>query len=821
MRQFDVKGMTCSACSARVQKAVSRLEGVSECNVNLLTNSMSVVGEATDGEIISAVCKAGYQASLKTNPTESIKNAQNKNLELSAYRKRLILSIGFLLVLLYISMGYNMLSFPLPEFLDKNYLALGIIQAVLALAVTVINRKFFINGSKAIINRSANMDTLVMLGSGIAFLYSVYALVLIGVFPIQASLYYKELYFESSAMILALITLGKMLECYSKGKTTNAIKSLLDLSPKTVNVIRNGKEISLPISELKEGDVFIVRPGENLPADAVVIEGGSAVNECALTGESMPVDKTIGSKVWASTTNLSGALTCKAERVGEDTTLAKIIKLVTDASATKAPIAKIADKVSGIFVPIVMGIAIITVIGWLISGSAVGYALARGISVLVISCPCALGLATPVAIMVASGVGAKNGVLFKTAISLEKTGKAKIIALDKTGTITKGVPVVTDVILAVDTDELTLLTTAMSLEYNSEHPLSKAIIEYCKSKNVTPFAVKDFKAIAGSGVTATSGDNILYGVNAKYASQITKISEIDAQTTKQLARQGKTPMLFLQNDKLLGVIAVADQIKEDSAEAIAELKSMGLKVVMITGDNSLTASAIGKLAGVDEIISEVLPEGKAEVVSALKTQGLTVMVGDGINDAPALTSADVGIAVGAGSDVAIDSAEVILVNNKLSDVVKALKLSQATMRNIKQNLFWAFCYNSVGIPLATGIFIPLLGFGLSPMFGAAAMSLSSFCVVTNALRLNLIKFNKKIDNKKENNAMQKTIKIEGMMCPHCEARVKRVLEALPEITLAEVSFKLGTAVITLTSDVSDERLKSLIEEQDYKAISIE
>lgn len=841
MKQYNVKGMSCAACSARVEKAVNNVDGVTSCSVNLLTNSMNVEGSADADTIINAVKAAGYDASLKnSDKNKRLLEAKDAlaDTETPILKKRLISSLIFLIILMYFSMGHTMFNFPLPKFIDENFALLGIIQTILTLIIMIINRKFFINGFKSLLNLSPNMDTLVALGSSASFLYSLYALNSIVNFEYldiidSAKHYYmSELYFESSAMILTLITVGKMLEARSKGKTTDALKSLMNLSPQNAVLEKNGQEITTPIEEVKINDIFIVRPGENIPVDGIVIEGESAVNESALTGESIPVDKAYGDTVSAATTNQSGFLKCKATRVGEDTTLSQIIQLVSDAAATKAPIAKAADKVSGIFVPIVMIIAFITAFVWFTLGESTGFSLARGISVLVISCPCALGLATPVAIMVGNGVGAKNGILFKNAISLEKAGSLDIIALDKTGTITKGEPVVTDIIPASNITSEELLKYAGALEAKSEHPLAKAITLKITEENINIFNVTQFKAFPGNGLEAIFKDEKIIGGNYNFIKENFDIPSDYEKQAKQLASNGKTPLFFAKGDEFLGIIAVADTLKEDSAEAIKQLRKLGLKVVMLTGDNEQTANAIGKLAGVDEVIAGVLPEGKEQVIRKLQLEGKTAMVGDGINDAPALTRADIGIAIGAGTDIAIDAADIVLMKSRLFDVPAAIRLSRKTLKNIHENLFWAFIYNIIGIPLAAGVFIGLLGWKLNPMFGAAAMSLSSFCVVSNALRLNFFKiYNSKHDKKlfkiksknkgKEFITMEKTITIKGMMCPHCEASVKNALEALPEVSEAIVSHKTGTATITLTAPVSDEILTDTITKKDYTVISIQ
>lgn len=822
MEQYDVTGMSCAACSARVEKAVSAVDGVTSCSVNLLMNTMGVEGTADPSSIIAAVEAAGYGASLKGAKAAQKPDDEIKDKETPKIIKRLAASVIFLAVLMYFSMGH-MVGLPLPEALEHSPAANGLIQLLLAALVMVINQKFFISGFKGLINRAPNMDTLVALGSSAAFGYSVYALFAAinaqTVGDMQAAMSYRhEYYFESAAMILTLITVGKLLEARSKGKTTNALKGLMELAPKTAKLIRDGKEVSVPVEQVKAGDIFVVRPGESVPVDGTVIDGSAAVDESALTGESLPSDKREGSSVSAGTVNLSGFMKCEASRVGEATTLSQIIKMVENAAATKAPIAKIADKVSAVFVPTVMTIALVTVIAWLIAGESFGFALARGISVLVISCPCALGLATPVAITVGSGVGAKNGILFKTAVSLEETGKAKTVVLDKTGTVTSGKPVVTD-IMPCGISENRLLEYAYSLEARSEHPLAGAVNNYSHNAGIKPLAVDEFKALPGNGLCAVLDGEMLVGGNEAFVSEYAVIGDEQKRTANILAENGKTPLFFALGSELLGIIAVADTLKEDSREAIDRLHKMGLRVIMLTGDNKRTAKAVGKAAGVDEVIAEVLPDGKERVVCELGEKGKTVMVGDGINDAPALTRADTGIAIGAGTDIAIDAADVVLVNSRLSDVPAAIKLSRATLRNIKENLFWAFIYNIIGIPVAAGVFIPIFGWQLSPMLGAAAMSLSSFCVVTNALRLNFFKTsNETVNNnfKEENKAMKKTLYVEGMMCAHCEARVKSVLEELPEVTLAEVSHESGTAKVTFNADISDEALKAVIEAQGYK-----
>ncbi len=819
MEKYTVTGMSCAACSARVEKAVLGVEGVTSCTVNLLTNSMLVEGTAAEEQIISAVSSAGYGAFKKDG--EKAKKTSNdlKDIETPKLVKRLIWSVVFLVVLMYVSMGHMMWGWPLPSFFNNNHIAMGLLQLLLSGIIMVINQKFFVSGFKGIIKGAPNMDTLVSLGSSAAFIYSTYALFLMSdaVLKQNHSLvitYMHEFYFESAAMILALVTVGKMLEARSKGKTTNAIKGLMKLSPKTANVIIDGKEITIPIEELKKEDVFVVRPGETIPTDGIVIDGITAVDESALTGESNPVDKTANANVSAATVNLSGYIKCKATRVGEDTTLSQIIKMVSDAAATKAPIAKIADKVSGVFVPIVIAVAILTSVVWLFVGESLGFSLARGISVLVISCPCALGLATPVAIMVGSGVGAKLGVLFKTAVSLEETGKVKYVAIDKTGTITKGEPSVTD-ISSVNSNDRELLKTAYSLEIRSEHPLSRAIIKKAEEQNLNLEEVNEFKIFSGNGLTANLNGEKIIGGNYNFVSETVKIPANAIKTAEDLAEEGKTPLFFAKGNEFLGIIAVADVIKEDSIEAINELKSMGIKVIMLTGDNEKTADAIGRMVGVDEVISGVLPDGKEAVIKALKQKGKIAMVGDGINDAPALTSADIGIAIGNGTDIAVDAADVVLMKSRLSDVVSAIKLSRKTLKNIKENLFWAFIYNAIGIPIAAGVFIGSLGWKLSPMFAAAAMSLSSVSVVSNALRLNNFK-----NRKKENIKMEKRIIIDGMMCGHCSGRVKTVLENLPQVISAEVSHETGEAKIVLNAEISDEILKSTIEAEGYTVTKI-
>jgi len=854
MKQYTVTGMSCAACSTRVEKAVSKVPGVTSCSVSLLTNSMGVEGSATDQEIIKAVADAGYGASAKDAEGEKNGGANSAaaseealaDHETPILKKRLLYSVGFLLVLMYFSMGHMMWNWPLPAFMDGNHVMMGLVQLYLTVIIMVINQKFFINGFKSLFHGAPNMDTLVALGSFASFGYSSYALFAMTYAEHQGDAeavmgYMHEFYFESAAMILTLITVGKMLEARSKGKTTDALKSLMKLSPKTAVVEKEGKETEVPVEQVRIGDVFVVRPGENIPVDGVVLEGNSAVNEAALTGESIPVDKQAGDRVSAATINQSGFIRCEATRVGEDTTLSQIIRMVSDAAATKAPIAKVADKVSGIFVPAVISIAVLTVIVWLIAGESVGFALARGISVLVISCPCALGLATPVAIMVGNGMG----ILFKTAVSLEETGKVEIVALDKTGTITSGEPKVTDVLAADGTSEEELLKLAYSLESRSEHPLAKAIVAYGAEKQAEQIPVSEFKALPGNGLEGKVGDADVKGGSLKFAQSQTEISEKIKSQAEKLAEEGKTPLMFLKNGILAGMIAVADVIREDSPQAVKELQNMGIEVVMLTGDNERTAKAIGRQAGVDRVIAGVLPDGKEEVIRRLKEQGKVAMVGDGINDAPALTRADMGIAIGAGADVAIDAADVVLVKSRLSDVPAAIRLSRGTLRNIHENLFWAFFYNVIGIPLAAGIWIPIFGWKLNPMFGAAAMSLSSFCVVTNALRLNLLNIkdsrkDKKIrrkaaapagavvaaaeintETKKENKTMTKTMKIEGMMCGHCEAAVKKALEALDGVASAEVSHEKGTAVVTLEKDVDNAVLTKAVEDKDYKVVSVQ
>lgn len=830
MKQYNVTGMSCASCVARVEKAVNKVDGVTSCSVNLLTNSMSVDGDVKSSDVISAVEKAGYGASLKGNSSKENKTNDEplKDTETPKLKKRLFSSLVFLLLLMYISMGHMMWGFPLPSILANNHIAMGLIQLLLTGIIMVINQKFFVSGFKALIHRSPNMDTLVALGAGASFIYSVYALFAMTNAQVNNDMslvmkYMDEFYFESAGMILTLITLGKMLESYSKGKTTNAIKGLMNLAPKKATILVDNVEKVVPIEEVKIGDIFVVKPGENIPVDGVVIEGESAVNESALTGESIPVDKTVGDNVSGATVNQSGFIKCKATKVGEDTTLSQIIKMVSDASATKAPIAKVADKVSGVFVPIVISIAVVTIIVWLLCGATFGNALVRGISVLVISCPCALGLATPVAIMVGNGVGAKNGILFKNATSLETTGKVSYVLLDKTGTITNGTPVVTDIIPSENYTQDDLLSYASSLESKSEHPLAKAVVQKAIDSNIKNLNTTDFKSLTGNGVSAKINGKTIVGGSVKHISSIANIDENIIKQADELATKGKTPLLFVMDNRLLGIIAVADVVKSDSPKAIKELQNMGIKVVMVTGDNEKTAQAIAKESGVDEVIAGVLPDGKEKVVTQYKEKGMVAMVGDGINDAPALTRADIGIAIGAGTDVAIDSADIVLMKSKLTDVSGAIRLSRGTLRNIHENLFWAFIYNVIGIPLAAGVWIPIFGWTLSPMFGAAAMSLSSFCVVTNALRLNFLnirssKRDRKIKNKtnkKEKNTMTTTLKINGMMCPHCEATVKTALESIDGVTSAEVSHESGTAVVTLSKEVSEDVLKKAVVDKGY------
>ena len=853
MEQYSVTGMSCAACSSRVEKAVSKLPGVTSCSVSLLTNSMGVEGTAGESEIIRAVEEAGYGAARKgTDAAKSSFTSHEedalKDNETPILKQRLYYSLGFLLLLMYLSMGHMMWNWPLPEFLADNHVAMGLIQLLLTIVIMIINQKFFISGWKSFLHGSPNMDTLVALGAGAAFVYSTYALFAMTDAQMRGDMpgvmqNMHEFYFESAAMILTLITVGKMLEARSKGKTTNALKGLMSLAPKTAVVLKDGKETEVSIEQVKKGDIFVVRPGENIPVDGVVLEGVSAVNESALTGESIPVDKTEGDPVSAATSNQSGFLKCQASRVGEDTTLSQIIQMVSDAAATKAPIAKVADKVSGVFVPSVIGIALITMIVWLLTGAGIGFALARGISVLVISCPCALGLATPVAIMVGSGIGAKNGILFKTAVSLEETGKIDIVALDKTGTITCGEPKVTDLLPLNGTTEEELLRCAFALEQKSEHPLAKAVLAYGEEHQLVGKEVSDFTALPGNGLSGKMDDVLICGGNASFIRTHAHIPDLVLQQAGQLAEEGKTPLFFARDNVLLGILAVADVIKDDSPKAVQELKNLGLHVVMLTGDNPQTANAIGKQAGVDQVIAGVLPDGKEAVIRSLQEKGKVAMVGDGINDAPALTRADMGIAIGAGTDVAIDAADIVLMKSRLSDVSAAIRLSRATLRNIHENLFWAFIYNIIGIPLAAGLWIPMFGWQLNPMFGAAAMSLSSFCVVSNALRLNMQNiYSTKKDRprrkhsrtetsdsaqewsdelKKEGNKMEKTMTIEGMMCGHCEANVKKCLEALSQVEKAEVSHEKGTAVVTLAENAADELLIKAVEDQDYKVLSIQ
>lgn len=843
MKQYQVTGMSCAACSARVEKAVSQVEGVESCSVSLLTNSMGVEGTASSEAVIAAVEAAGYGASEKgagqnsQAMSASVQEEMLKDKETPVLRRRLIASLCFLIPMMYVSMGHTMWNWPLPEALAENHVALGLIQLLLTTAVMVINQKFFVSGFKSLWHRAPNMDTLVALGAGASYGYSLFALFAMTDAQMRGDLeavmsYMHEFYFESAAMILTLITVGKMLEARSKGRTTDALKSLMKLAPKTATLVRDGNEIQVSVDQVRKGDIFLVRPGENIPVDGVVLDGISAVNESALTGESIPVDKEVGDPVSAATLNQSGFLKCQASRVGEDTTLSRIIQMVSDAAATKAPIAKVADRVSGVFVPAVIGIAAVTILVWLMAGQTAGFALARGISVLVISCPCALGLATPVAIMVGNGMGAKNGILFKTAVSLEETGKMEIVALDKTGTITSGEPRVTDLLPAEGVTEEELLTLAWYLEKKSEHPLARAVIQRAEETGLAGGPeIADFQAVAGNGLSGRLGEDRLIGGNLKFIREYAEVPADLQRKAQGLAEEGKTPLFFARNGRLAGIIAVADVIKEDSPRAVKELQNMGIRVVMLTGDNERTARAIGRQAGVDEVIAGVLPEGKESVIRRLKKQGKVAMVGDGINDAPALTRADMGIAIGAGTDIAIDAADVVLMKSRLSDVPAAIRLSRATLRNIHENLFWAFFYNVIGIPLAAGVWFPLLGLKLNPMFGAAAMSLSSFCVVTNALRLNWFdmhdgKKDKKIrsidlSEEKEEEKMKKTMKIEGMMCGHCEARVKKCLEALSEVEEAVVSHEAGTAVVTLSGEIADEVLKKTVEDQDYKVLEIQ
>ena len=845
MEQYIVTGMSCAACSSRVEKAVLKVPGVTSCSVSLLTNSMGVEGTASEQEIIKAVADVGYGASKKGEGTAKTQSSSVsagedmlKDRTTPALKKRLIASLGFLIVLMYFSMGHMMWGWPVPGLMKDNHVMMGLLQMLLTITVMVINQKFFISGFKGLIHRAPNMDTLVALGSGASFVYSTYALFAMTDAQMHGDMdavmsYMHDFYFESAAMILALITVGKMLEARSKGKTTDALKGLMKLAPKTAVVIRGEKEVQVSIEQVQKGDCFVVKPGENIPVDGEVIEGNSAVNESALTGESIPVDKAVGDKVSAATVNQSGYLKCRATRVGEDTTLSQIIQMVSDAAATKAPIAKIADRVSGVFVPMVITIAVLTIIVWLIAGQSIGFALSRGIAVLVISCPCALGLATPVAIMVGNGMGARNGIMFKTAVSLEETGKMQIVALDKTGTITSGEPKVTDIIPAAGVTEDTLLKCAYALENKSEHPLARAILENAKEENAGIEEVTGFQALPGNGLTAILDDHTLYGGNYTFISSKVSVDGDIQKKAEKLAEAGKTPLFFGNEDRLLGVIAVADVIKEDSPQAIKELQNMGIHVVMLTGDNERTAKAIGQQAGVDEVIAGVLPEGKEQVIRKLKEKGKVAMVGDGINDAPALTRADMGIAIGAGTDVAIDAADVVLMKSRLSDVPAAIRMSRATLSNIHENLFWAFFYNIIGIPLAAGVWYPLFGWKLNPMFGAAAMSLSSFCVVSNALRLNLFKMydaskDKKLKakkekkrSKKEDKTMKKIMHIEGMMCGHCEAAVKKALEALPQVDEAVVSHEAGTAELTLNAEIADDVLKKTVEDKDYTVTSVE
>ena len=839
MEQYTVTGMSCAACSARVEKAVSGVKGVTSCSVSLLTNSMGVEGTASAEEIIAAVREAGYGASLKkgsNHQTAQLSSGEDalKDRETPVLKKRLLASLGFWLALMYFSMGHMLWGWPLPPFFNGNHVAMGLLQLLLTVIVMVINQKFFISGFKSLWHRAPNMDALVALGSAAAFVYSTFALFAMTDAQVKGQMdavmvYMDEFYFESAATILTLITLGKMLEARSKGKTTDALKGLMKLAPKTATLLRDGAETTVPIEQVVKGDIFVVRPGENIPVDGIVCEGTSAVDESTLTGESIPVDKSAGSMISAGTLNQSGFLRCEATRVGEDTTLSQIIQMVSDAAATKAPIAKVADKVSGVFVPAVIAIAVVTVIVWLIAGQTVGFALARGISVLVISCPCALGLATPVAIMVGNGMGAKNGILFKTAVSLEETGKVQIVALDKTGTITQGQPRVTDILPAEGMSEAELLSIAYALEKKSEHPLARAINQRAEQDGLTAAEVEQFQALPGNGLTARLNGSNLLGGSCQFISGQLAVSEIMKASSEKLSEEGKTPLFFAKDGALCGIIAVADTIKEDSPRAISEMRNMGIHVVMLTGDNERTAKAIGAKAGVDEVIAGVLPDGKESVIRNLQQKGKVIMVGDGINDAPALTSADIGISIGAGADVAIDAADVVLMKSSLSDVPAAIRLSRATLRNIHENLFWAFIYNTIGIPLAAGVFIPLLGWQLNPMFAAAAMSLSSFSVVTNALRLNFFRMHdskrdhtiKNTTVKKETKPMTKTLKIEGMMCGHCEMHTKKALEAVDGVASAEVSHKTGTAVVTLEKEVANEVLKKAVADQGYKVTDIQ
>lgn len=842
MEQYTVTGMSCAACAARVEKAVSGVKGVTSCSVSLLTDSMGVEGTADAGEIIAAVREAGYGAALKKgNKGQNARSSSDgdtlEDRETPVLKKRLIASLGFLIVLMYVSMGHMMWGWPLPSFFDNNHVAMGLLQLLLTVVIMVINQRFFISGFKSLWHRAPNMDALVALGAAAAFGYSTFALFAMTDAQVRGDAdavmsYMHEFYFESAAMILALITLGKMLEARSKGKTTDALKSLMKLAPKTATLLRDGAEISVPVEQVAKGDVFVVRPGENIPVDGTVLEGNSAVDESTLTGESIPADKTVGSTVSAGTLNQSGFIRCEATRVGEDTTLSQIIQMVSDAAATKAPIAKVADRVSAVFVPAVMAIAAVTVIAWLIAGRTAGFALARGISVLVISCPCALGLATPVAIMVGSGMGAKNGILFKTAVSLEETGKTQIVALDKTGTITQGEPRVTDMIPVNGISEKELLSLACALEKKSEHPLARAINQKAEQDGLTAEEAEQFKALPGSGLTASLDGAVLFGGSYKFISERVRVPDDAKEQSERLSEEGKTPLLFARDGELCGIIAVADVIKADSPQAIEEMRNMGIRVVMLTGDNERTAKAIGARAGVDEVIAGVLPDGKESVIRELKQKGKVIMVGDGVNDAPALTSADIGIAIGAGADVAVDAADVVLMKSRLSDVPAAIRLSRAALRNIHENLFWAFIYNIIGIPLAAGVFIGVLGWQLNPMFAAAAMSLSSFSVVTNALRLNFFRMHDpkrdhKIRNKlkttteKETKTMEKTLKIEGMMCGHCEMHTKKALEALDGVKTAEVSHEAGTAVVSLEKEIPDDVLKQAVADQGYRVTDIQ
>ncbi len=829
MKKYNVTGMSCAACSARVERAVSAVSGVESCAVNLLTNSMVVEGSASDGDIIAAVSKAGYGASPESGASERSDDRELSDTETPSMLRRLIASLIFLLALMYISMGHTMWGWPLPSVLSENYMAIGLLQLILCIIVMVINQRFFISGTKALIHRAPNMDTLVSLGAAASFIYSVWALfAMSGAYSVGdadgAMHYMHEFYFESCAMILALITVGKTLESRSKGKTTSALKALMELAPKTATVLRDGEEVEIPASQVRIGDIFVVRPGGSIPVDGTVIDGHSAVDESSLTGESIPVDKESDSRVFAGCVNQSGLIKCRADKIGEDTTISQIIKLVSDAASTKAPIAKIADKVSGVFVPAVMTIALVTAAVWLIAGETVGFALARGVSVLVISCPCALGLATPVAIMVGSGVGARSGILFKSAAALEEAGKTDIVVLDKTGTVTKGEPVVTDIIPVGGIDENELVQIAASLESGSEHPLARAVLSYAKEKNIDPAAVTDFEARPGNGLSAKYNGKLIFGGKMEFAGQLAAVDDSAAERSRELSDSGKTPLFFGMEGKLLGMIAVADTIKEDSCTAVSELKNMGIEVVMLTGDNKRCATAVGREAGIHNIISDVLPAGKEQEVSRLMSRGKVAMVGDGINDAPALTRADTGIAIGRGTDIAIDAADVVLMNSSLRDAAASIRLSRKTLRNIKENLFWAFFYNVIGIPIAAGVFIPAFGWQLDPMFAAAAMSLSSFCVVSNALRLNFTdvysaKRDKRIIKKtKEIKTMEKTIRIEGMMCGHCSGRVKKCLEAIDGVESADVSHERGDAIVTLTSPVSDDALRSVIEAEGYKVI---